>query len=113
MWGTSAVPRKIDLRQRLDQLLPVALGETTGDDQVRAGAAARLLPGGHAEDLRDRLLPGGKDEGAGVDHDDRSLFRAVRQEIAGFGEDARHDLGIDQILGTAEADDVDFFCMHF
>ena len=40
------------------------------------------------------------------------LLGPVGKEITAFGEGGGHDLGIDQILGAAEADDMDLFLGH-
>ena len=58
---------EVHLRQLAGKLGAVALGEAARDD--KPPAASLFLPGRHPEDLLDGFLPGGQDEGAGVDDD--------------------------------------------
>ena len=66
---------EVDLGQRVAQLVAVALGHATGDDEAGAGAAAV----GQSQDGVDRLLAGGLDEGARVDHDEVGARRGRRR----------------------------------
>ena len=61
-----------------------------------------LLEFRHFEDCVDGLLLGWIDEAAGVDHQDFGVLRIVRELVAAFHKLAHHDLGVDEVFGTAE-----------
>ena len=57
----------VDLRNLGPQLLAVPLGQAAGDDERPAASVLLVLR--HLEDGVERLLLGGVDERAGVDHE--------------------------------------------
>src|SRR5262249_28155683 len=95
---------RVDLGQLGRQLFAVALGETAGDDEL--GAMLALVPR-HLEDGIDRLFLRRLDEAAGVDEHDARGGGVERRLVALGNELAEHDLGVDLILRTAEAREVD------
>src|SRR5262249_20248567 len=86
------------------ELGTVLLDHAPGDDD--AVDLAPLLAFHLLENRLDRLLLGAVDEAARVDEDD---FRVrVRDDVvAGALQMAEHDLGVHEILRTAEGDDPD------
>ena len=94
----------VDLGDVSLDLVPVALHKTAGDDKLLRAAAVCDLVFNHLEDGVDRLLLGGVDERAGVDHEDLGVFGARRELSAAAMQQAHHDLGVDEVLGAAERD---------
>ena len=96
----------VDLGNQRAQLFAVALRQTTGYDQLLAGAF-------HARVCQDRL---GRfrlrriDEGAGIDHDRIRVSRIGNQIPTGQAELADHDLGVDQVFGAAQTYEGDARC---
>ena len=88
------------------EFLVVALGEAAADDDFlgRPGGQPPLV---HFEDGVDRFFFGLVDEAAGVDHEHIGFVGFAGQVEIIFGGPAEHDLGIDQIFGTTEADHAD------
>ena len=62
--GHPEAHHQVDLGQRGGELVAVALGQASRHHQARPVVTG----GGEVEDGVDRLLAGGLDEGAGVDH---------------------------------------------
>ncbi len=56
---------------------------------------------GHFEDGVDGLLLGGVNEAAGVDDEDFGVFWTGGEARTGAVQQAHHDLGIDEVFGTA------------
>ena len=93
----------VDLGDQRAQLLAVALREAAGDDQLLAGALGR----GVLEDRRRRFRLGRIDERARIDDDRVCLGRVGHEVPPGRAELGDHDLGVDEILRAAEADERD------
>ena len=89
----------IDFRDALLDFVAVALDEAAGDDKLFGRAGGFVA--GHFEDGVNRLLLGCVDEAAGVDDEDFGFFRVSGEAGAGVIEQAHHDLGIDEVFGTA------------
>ena len=100
----------IDLGHLARELVRVALREAPRDDEALAAAVG--LVARHLEDGVDRLLLRLADEAAGVDDDDVGARRVVDVREAGALGDAEHHLGVDAVLGAAEADEVDRLVLH-
>ena len=96
----------VDFRNVLLDLVAEAFDQASGDDEFFRVAAGFV--GSHLEDGVDRFLLRAFDEGAGVDDDDVSVFRAASQFGSGARQQAHHDFAVDQVLGAAEADEADF-----
>ncbi len=62
------------------------------------------LAADHLQDGVDRLLLGLLDEGAGVDHHRIRPVEVVDHLIAPAPQLSEHDLGVDEVLGAAQAD---------
>ena len=90
--------KNVDFRQEFTQLLPVALGQTTGHDELPPG---RLI-GRQVQDRLNRLLLGRVNKAARIDHQDPGLFRVEAQRIARLRQQAEHDLAIHQIFRAAQ-----------
>ena len=69
--------------------------------------APGLLELGDLEDRPDRLLARVFDEAARVDHDHVGVGRVLDELEARTVQVAQHHLGIDEVLGTAQADETD------
>ena len=93
----------IDAGHFLQQLVLLAFGQAAGHDD--GADPALLLEGQHLANDGERFLPGRLDEAAGVDDDHVGAVGVRRQGVAVLGQFAEHALGIDQVLGTAEADE--------
>jgi hypothetical protein len=93
----------IDFYQvRLD-FLRVAFRETTGDNQPFAGTGQLQLR--RLKNGVDGFLLGALDETTGVDHDHVG-FRPIRgQGVSFLLQQSQHDLAIDEVLGTSQADE--------
>src|SRR5262245_51944246 len=96
---------RIDLGHLLQDLAAVALRQAAGDDQRAAAAAPLQL--GELEDGVDRLLARAVDEGARVHDHAFGVLGALYERMAGGGEAAEHQLGVDLVLGTTERGQVD------
>ena len=59
----------------------------------------------HFLDDRTRFLPGGVDEPAGVDDDQVGVLPLRHQREPILRQEPEHPLGIDQVLGAAQADE--------
>ena len=59
------------------------------------------------EDGIDRFLARPVDEGAGVDDQALGALGLFGDLVAGAGEHAQHQLGVDLVLGTAEGREMD------
>ena len=66
-----------------------------------------LLELRHLEDRLDGLFFGGLNERTGVDDDDFGVVRGFRDRVSILFQQAQHDLGVDQVLGAAEAHEID------
>ena len=91
----------VHLRNVLLDLMPVALHQAAGDDELLGPAA--LFEARHLQNRVDRLLLGAVDERAGVHHDDIGVLRPARNLRAGGGEHPHHYLAVNQVLRAAEA----------
>jgi len=100
---------RIDLVvERGREVLREPLGHAAGDDELLFFAAflhAAVLV--DLQNMSDRLLFGGIDEGAGVDDDDVGLLRFGNDCHAGLMQMADHDLAIDEIFGATEGNETD------
>ena len=97
---------KINLRQFFFQTSSVSLGQTSCYDQMGAGALLPFLPLGHLEDFIYGFFFCRKDKGAGIDQDDVRLVCLGSDAVAAFCKECGHDLGVNQILRTSQAYDV-------
>ena len=97
---------RVNLRNFLAQGRAKALGETAGHDQ--SPARAGLLVPRHLENRVHGLLSGRVHERARIDHEDVGRRRVRGDVVARLAHEAEHDLGVDEILGTAEGDHADF-----
>ena len=93
----------IDLGHFLQQHLLLPLGQAAGDDDPLD--RPRPLPLEHLADRGQRLLARGVDEAAGVDDHQVGVLRVGDQDVAVLRQEAEHPLGVDEVLGTAEADE--------
>ena len=80
------------------QLVAVALGHAPGDHQAGAGRT----PVGEVEDGVDRLLAGGLDEGAGVDHHQVGVLGALGRLVAVRRQGAGQLVRVDLVLRAAQ-----------
>src|SRR5262249_11217959 len=87
----------------LEEFFALALGEAAGDDD--GADAALLLERQHLADDGQRLLAGRLDEAAGVDDDGGGAVGVGGQRVAVLGQLAEHALGVDEVLGAAQADE--------
>ena len=85
---------EIDLGEGLAQLVAVALGHAARHDQ----AGSRSAPVGQGQDGVDRLLAGGIDERARVDHDEIGRLRVRGGAVALCSEIALQLVGVDLVL---------------
>ena len=90
----------IHFRNIFTDLVAVTFDEAAGNDQF--GCPAFSFEASHFENGVDRLLLGRVDKTAGIDDEDFRFLGPRRQACAGMVKQAHHDLGIDEILGTAE-----------
>jgi len=101
--------RRCRRRHRLQvcslDFVAIAFDEAADDDEFLG--AARGFVAGHLKDGRDRLLLGNVNERTGVDDQDIGIFGACGEASAGAVEEAHHDLGVDEVFGTAERDEAD------
>ena len=88
----------VNFRNVLLDFVAITLDEAARDDEL-AGVALSL-EASHLEDGVDRLLFGRVDKAAGVDDEDLGIFGTRSQVCAGAVEQAHHDLGVDEVLGT-------------
>jgi hypothetical protein len=82
-----------------------------------AGHHQTLQPAGRLElrrieDRLDRFLAGRIDESARVDDEHVGLGGVLDEYAARAVEMPEHDLGVDEVLGAAEADDADLGAAH-
>ena len=89
---------EVNLRQRVGELLAIALCHAAGDHKPRA-LSADVAQG---EDGLDGLLSGGLDEGAGVDDDEIGIGGVVSRHVALRRELADELVGVHLVLRTAE-----------
>ena len=85
---------EIDLGEGVAQLVPVPLGHATGHHQ----ACARPAVFGQGQDGVDRLLAGGVNEGARVDHDEVGLLGVRGAAVPLCSEIALQLVGVDLVL---------------
>ena len=95
----------VDVRNLLKQLVLLPLGQAAGDDHPLDAAVALAVE--HLPDDPARFLPGGVDEPAGVDDHQVGRLPLGHQRVAVLGQQPEHPLGIDEVLGAAEADERD------
>jgi hypothetical protein len=93
----------IDPGHLAQQVVLAALGQAARHDD--GADPALLLEGQHLADDPQRLLPGRLDEAAGVDDHHVGAFGLACQGVAVLGQLTEHALGIDQVLGAAQADE--------
>ena len=97
---------RVDLRNGLLQIGAVLLHHAAADDQPLHAFPFALRD---LQDRVDRLLLRRVDEAARIDDDDIGLVEVVRDRDGGITlKLSKHDLGIDEILRTAEGDHADF-----
>jgi hypothetical protein len=99
--------KRVDLRQLLAQLSRESLRHTAAHDQLLTGTAGEAALLMRIEDRFDRLFLRRVNEGAGVHHQHVG-FLSIRGNLhAVLHHAAEHDLGVDEVLGAAEADHAD------
>ena len=74
---------------------------------------ARPLALEHLPDHAERLLPRRVDEPAGIDDHQVGRLRVRDERVAVLGQQPEHPLGIDQVLGAAQADERDRRCFRY
>src|SRR5439155_14001084 len=84
------------------QLIAISFRQTACDDELLARAALLVL--GHLQNRVDGLLFGGIDERAGIDHEHVGARCIVRDLVPRVAGQTQHDLGVDEVLGTAEGE---------
>ena len=94
---------RIDLRQFLHDLVPVPF------DQAPGGNEAPALPLGferrHFKDGIDGFFLGRVNESAGIHDDYVRLGRIIGYLVSGLVQTSQHDLGINKVFGTSQADE--------
>ncbi len=93
----------IDLGHFIEQLGLFPFRQAAGHDD--AADLALLFEAQHFADDGQRLLPGRLDKAAGVDDDHVGPLGLGDERVAGLGQGAQHSLGVNEVLGTAEADE--------
>ena len=93
----------IDFRNFREQVVLLALGQAAGDDDCTD--APLFLERQHLANDAKRFLARGLDEAARVDHNDVGAVGIRHQRVAILCQPAEHALGIDEVFGTAEADE--------
>lgn len=93
----------INLRDLLQEHLALAFGQATRDDHPFEPTLSLAVE--HLADHAERLLAGRVDETAGVDDHQVGRVRVGNQSISVLGQQAEHPLGVDQVLGTTQADE--------
>ena len=93
----------VHFRNLLADLLAIAFHQASGDDQL--AGAAEFFVFGHFDDGVDGLALRGFDEAAGVYHEHVGIAGAGREFVAAAGQNAHHDLGIDEVLRAAQTDE--------
>ena len=96
----------VDLGDLGAKLVTVPFRETARHNQALAGAVF-LVPR-HLENGVDRLLFGGVDERARIDHEHVRALSVARQLVPGFLRQPQHDLGVHEILRTPEGNQANF-----
>ena len=66
----------------------------------------RFFEQGHPQNFVNGFLPGRENESACIDKNDVGEFRRLHHLKAVRDQRCRHDLGIDEILGTAKAEHI-------
>ena len=97
---------RVDLRNLFFQLVAVALGQATGNDQTAARSVLLLLH--HFENGVDRLLLRRVDERARVDDEDIGFAGISRELVSGLLRQPEHHLRIHEILRAAQGDETYF-----
>ena len=90
----------VHLRDLIQDLLPVPLGQTAGYDQRLRLPAFPVLR--HLQDVLDALFHGVMDEAAGIDDDHIGLCLIIRHLIASRCQKTQHGFRVRQVLITSE-----------
>ena len=100
---------RVGLGERLGEVLAVALGQAADCDDGLGAAAVTggRLEVGRLEQRVHRVLLGGLDESAGVDHDRVGVLGVVDEHEAAGLEPSGELLGVDLVAGAAEGHDGD------
>jgi hypothetical protein len=98
----------IDLGELVGEFLGKPLGHAAADDEFLAGACPQAAELVRLEDRVHRLLLGRVDKPAGIDDQDIRLRRVGGDFKPLRARAAEHDLGINQVLRTPEADHPNF-----
>ncbi len=93
----------VDLGHLVQEHLALAFGQAAGDDHPLD--LPEPLAVEHLADHPERLLPRGVDESAGVDDDQVGPLRVRHQGVPVLRQQPEHPLGVDEVLGAAEADE--------
>ena len=84
------------------------MGKASADNELLPGFGAMQTPPMGFKNGTDTLLFGRVDEAAGIDQHDIRIIGIVGQFVAMTPGIAEENLGIDEVLGTAETDQPDF-----
>ena len=103
----------VHLGELIEQDILLPLGQAAGDDDPFDVPGA--FPPEQLLDDPARLLPGRVDEPAGIDDDQVRFLSLGHQHKPVLRQQSEHPLGIDKVLGAAEADKRDrpFLCWNF
>ena len=93
----------VHLRQLLQDLLLVALGQAAGDQDLAHPALGLLLA--HGQNVVNGLALGGVDEAAGVDDHQLHVLRLRAELPARLGHQVHHLLAVHLVLGAAQGDE--------
>ena len=95
----------VDFRHLLQQHLFLPLSEAARHDHTLQQTG--VFPLNHPRGITPEAtsLPGRIDEAARVDNDEIGLVRVGNERVAILRKEPEHPLGIDQVLGTAKADE--------
>ena len=96
--GHTEAHDQVDLGQRRAELVTVALRQASRHDQARPVVTG----GGEVEDGVDRLLPGGLDEGAGVDDHEIGIVGRGGGLVAVAPQRPGQLVRVDLVLGTTQ-----------
>ena len=93
---------RIEPGKLVEELFFLPLGEAASDDH--AASSPRLLQVEHLADDPIRLLPGGIDEGAGVDDDQIGAVGPGDELPAILPQQSEHPLAVNEVLRAPQAD---------
>src|SRR5262245_57313118 len=98
--------KKVHLGQFLGKFFRISLGQATSDDELLD--LSFLFEPRDLNDSVDGLSFSGFDEAASINQHNIRIFRFVNYVVMVSLQQTRHDFGINQIPGAAEAHDAEF-----